>query len=474
MFNVLTYKDRFAEDILNGGRINMSRIRLWLATIITIGLLVTVIGLTVPRVSSNPIPAPTIFLHYEHMVFNFTKISDDAVHVAFYGRYIMENVYYGSTVHMYFPVPNETDWDTVHVYVDGEEVSTGKTWVMVLPDGNHTYNTAVGALPLIEWYVYNKTGKFTVEVYYNYTFSLLDGAGYTIYALGTGKYYYTYSKQCIAHVIANYNGFENTLVRAAYLNPYTGQKEYTKVIRIDKNHVADEFYLLSPTFSSFTDDLVFEFTPLKPEYSRPEINEINGELDIINTYQHREYATITIRAHVEPGKPIILGLTGYADEKYITINISVGSTKTSEVGNLTIRSSILVPGWKNEPSPRTLLVIVNNEIVLNETVSFTAGGMGHFEFHMEWVHEIENETTNNETNNETEANNGAEEQPNTPPVNTTTTTPPSETTTTPTSRDENRTTTSTTTPADNRNLLVPITIAILVLLIASILFIIRR
>ncbi len=66
-------------------------------------------------IESNPIPAPTIILHYEYMNFNITRLNNSVATVSYYGKFLMENVGYKDLV-LYFPVPNET-LNNGHVFV---------------------------------------------------------------------------------------------------------------------------------------------------------------------------------------------------------------------------------------------------------------------------------------------------------------------------------------------------------------------
>ncbi len=201
----------------------VSKIRFALIFIFIILVLALLINPVV--IESNPIPAPTIILHYEYVFFNITRINNSVTNVSFYGRFVMENVGYKNLV-LYFPVPNETlDNGHVTVRTNGEKVNYSVTWEFVVWGKKYNYTTILGRLPLIKWVIRDayKLKKFIVEVLYNYQISFTNDTK-TIYALGTGRYYYTYSKQVTADTFFHISGFNNTLFRLSYADPFKKRK----------------------------------------------------------------------------------------------------------------------------------------------------------------------------------------------------------------------------------------------------------
>ncbi len=218
-------------------------------------MFIPAIMVSIPALS-NPIPYPAIVLKKEYMEFNFTR-SDDQVFVSFHGRYWMDNVGY-KRVEMKFPLPREVLYDeyrgSIRVSVNGKIVN-----YTIIPVDSSNYVTAYGTLPMISW-ITRDLGGITIDVYYKYSFEINKAKpgmkyGYTIYALGTGRHYY--SKNCIADIVIHTYNFNNSI-----LNIYKhGVRKEENSILVYATTIGDNgeyrLRLISPPFSGFKRDLVF-------------------------------------------------------------------------------------------------------------------------------------------------------------------------------------------------------------------------
>ena len=158
--------------------------------------------------SANPIPVPSLGLSEELITITIVKADKRAV-AEVGGVYPFTNMGY-DRVTMYFPVPPNVDRDSIEVLVNGRRVAWDivDTAVVQLPGGQSreiTYDTVLGRYVFIRWVVENPGEKFTVTVRYSHPAESEDGALKALYAMATGRFYY--SKTCTARVKLVLKGF---------------------------------------------------------------------------------------------------------------------------------------------------------------------------------------------------------------------------------------------------------------------------
>ena len=322
---------------------------------------------------ANPIPAPTIILYYEYMVFNITRINNDVANVSFYGKFVMENVGYKDLV-LYFPVPNETlDNGHVTVIVNGKKVDYSFTWEFVVWGKKHYYITILGKLPLVKWIIKaEKMKKFSVEVLYDYKINVTNDTK-TIYALGTGRYYYTYSKQVIADIYFHIKGFNDTLFRLSYADPFKKEEILIQATIINNTAYDKHVRLFSPMFSSFKEDLLIEFKPFNEE----DYLLSNYFESIINIYINEGRDTLCIdgEANLSNWGTIIATLDSYVlNSNTIIVNISVLKTKAPSIQVIKkINYKNYVYLRNKMIQPYTIIFIVNGEKIDKVTIQPQTG-----------------------------------------------------------------------------------------------------
>jgi len=174
--------------------------------------LVLVLGLMVVCTivaAANPIPVPTLALEEEYIYITMYE-SGDRVLVEVKGVYPFKNIGYDRLV-MYFPVPPSVDKGFIKVFVNGREHKWEIVDKAVIqgPGGSVQtieYNTVLGKYVFIKWVIENPGEKFDVTVQYAHEAQKVGVAYATLYAMATGRFYY--SKQCTAHVKVTVRGFE--------------------------------------------------------------------------------------------------------------------------------------------------------------------------------------------------------------------------------------------------------------------------
>lgn len=320
-----------------------------------------------PLIFANPIPAPTIILDHEDIAFNFTYLSNGVVNVSVYGKYTMRNAGY-DVITMYFPVPNETDRKSVRVLVNGEEMSYGFTWDMIVQGHKHKYYTVMGPLPLITWHVMSREEKYIVEVYYNYKFNIRDGVGETIYALGTGKYYYTYSKQCIARINISLKGFNNTLLNIKLNAP--NQTETLVYAKLINKPIRTSIVLVSNMFSSFKRDLLFIFNQINPDnYSEGYARKIYLRIDpLLETEHLKIHGSVTFNS----GGYALSRLEIISRENEIDVVMNIIQIKSPATMIIKeINYELYSPLNMSETGKMIFKLIVNGKILVNKTLNYT-------------------------------------------------------------------------------------------------------
>ncbi len=259
--------------------------------LVTTLLLISFSLLIIPAVS-NPIPSPTIVLNHEYIWIYMEKMSDGTVYVNVTGKYLMRNIGFKELT-MYFPVPNETIRNgKIKVFVNGVQYKYEITYEMKLKDHIEKYWTIYGPLPLVKWDMKDLKSfeNYTVVVTYTYRIDpsshVVGGRAYMfLYALGTGRFYYTYSKRCIADIWFTLKGFKNYGFEMTLADYRKENITNVESLCIEKDEARIYKRLVSSWFSGFRQDLIVwlsegcmggEWVPGKP--SSIEIKEIKYDI----------------------------------------------------------------------------------------------------------------------------------------------------------------------------------------------------
>ncbi len=328
------------------------------------------LSLVDPIVFSVRVYSSPFFLLSKYLVFNFTKISSEIIDISFHGKYIVKSYIDSTPIPVSLPVPNETDWETVRVFVNGILVDYIRSMVIRLPEGNFTYRTAYGPLPVIEWLVYGR-GTYIVDIYYNYIVELDDETGYTVYPLGIGRYSDLCQDLCTIRITVNYFDLNGSIIRIAYLNPENGNKDYIRAYKISGSHISDEFFLLVWPHRLFKDDLVFEFEPSLPPGSSPAIKTFNAVLKLVDPEENQGYTEISLSGIVEPGETRLVKLHVSTKYRCIRIDMTIDSTGTSSRDRIGVRVAAYIPSVLTGPKIWLLQVYVNGDRVFENTIDFS-------------------------------------------------------------------------------------------------------
>ncbi|RLE90667.1 MAG: hypothetical protein DRJ46_03540 [Thermoprotei archaeon] len=255
------------------------------------------------RVKLNPIPIPSITLAEEHINIELVK-TWGGVLVRVVGIYPFSNEGY-EEVTMYFPVPLNVDKNSIKVYVNDSPVS----WeiveqALVQPPGGKlqkiTYYTILGRYLFLKWTIKNPRRRFVVRVEYNHPAVLQGGALKALYAMATGRFYY--SKTCTAYVNITFRGFQNysATIELVGIDPFqSGQTSFKFTLR--SNFETCQLVERAKTFQGLDrDDLIVlrqaEAPAEKWEATDPSkirlaaalksFNKTHAELEVNLTYPH--------------------------------------------------------------------------------------------------------------------------------------------------------------------------------------------
>lgn len=311
---------------------------------------------------SNPIPAPTIILDHEYIWVYMEKTTDGLVYVNVTGMYLMRNMGFKNLT-MYFPVPNETISNgEIEVYVNDERYVYEITYEMILGDRVEKYWTLYGPLPLVKWEMNNLEPfeNYTVKITYTYRIKP-DYGNYTfLYALGTGRFYYMYSKQCIAEIwftLKGFRGYSFDMILADY-----EKQNITIVETLNFGRDEERIYkkLVSPLFTGFRRDLVVYLS----KAPREDI-WVPGKPFSVNIKQTRYYAenkTLIITLEMVFPNP------GY---KITSITKTIRNSKciadieilkyTGPVIQVVTRKEVTINFTGIEPGNYTIIIKINGE-----------------------------------------------------------------------------------------------------------------
>ncbi len=164
---------------------------------------------------ANPIPSVPAILEAEYINITIEKISENEATVLVDGTYPMK--FTNEEGFVYFPIPKEVlDNGAISVFLDDKKINYNITWSGTIRGESFQYETSLGTLPMISFPTpTNTTDTTIVRIIYTYRISTLESLEYeffrTLYAMGTGRYYLTYAKECTASVniwIKSFEGYE--------------------------------------------------------------------------------------------------------------------------------------------------------------------------------------------------------------------------------------------------------------------------
>jgi hypothetical protein len=235
----------------------------------TLVLMLLLSAMTATRFSiltrANPIPYPVIMMPEEYINATISLVDGKLV-AKVDGAYPFSNFGYNS-VRMHYPVPKRA----TGIYAKMNE--TWLDWV----NSSQTYPTVIGDWPMINWTLSPVPDYFTIETRYEHHIPMISGNDTFLYAMGTGRYIGTYSKQTIAYV--------NVRIEANHtnLNVYTIGLENDKWIWKPANYTTTEensteiitLKVVSNLFYPLVEDLLITFDTKKTT----DFNH-NGAIDI--------------------------------------------------------------------------------------------------------------------------------------------------------------------------------------------------
>lgn len=256
--------------------------------------------------AANPIPIPSILLSKEYISIELVN-TWGGVLVRVVGVYPFGNEGYNE-ITVYFPVPPNVDKNSIKVYVNDSLVD----WeiveqAVVQPPGGKlqkiTYYTILGRYLFLKWTIKNPGHSFMVRVEYNHPAVAEDGALKALYAMATGRFYY--SKTCTAYVNMTFRGFQNysatiELVGADPLQ--SGQTSFRFTLR--SNFETFQLVERSKTFQGLDRDVlivlrqaeapaekwvVADSSKIKVGAALKSFNKTHAELEVNLTYPHASF-----------------------------------------------------------------------------------------------------------------------------------------------------------------------------------------
>ena len=228
---------------------------LMLAVIIMILLMILLPQGGVVNVRANPIPSVPAFLEAEYINISIEKISEKEAVVLVDGVYPMR--FTGEGGFIYFPIPRETlNSSNITVLMDGKSISYNITWRGTMSNNkDFQYESSFGILPMICFKTNASADENVrnIRIIYIYKINVSNhprpGTFATIYAMGTGRYYMTYAKECTAHVniwVKGFKGYKLTVI-------LTSLTKFSETVESDMK----KFYLeKTALFGGITDDLI--------------------------------------------------------------------------------------------------------------------------------------------------------------------------------------------------------------------------
>ena len=222
---------------------------------------------------ANPIPTPTLIIEHEKISICLKKHGDSLL-VNVKGEYPFRNAGYRN-VTMYFPIPREALSGNVSILVNKEPVSYTVVEEMVIDGKPKKYETVLGPLPLLKWVIEDISKDFTVEVWYSYSVDMEDEWYTTIYALGTGRFYY--SKQCTADITISFLGLKDHYAFITLAPPREELGKTTFRLRIEKNAYTVELTEVGAMFKGLNRDLIIKVVRAGPQITTTPLPGSPGE-----------------------------------------------------------------------------------------------------------------------------------------------------------------------------------------------------
>jgi len=225
-----------------------------LAVIIMILLMISLPQCAV-NVRANPIPSVPAFLEAEYINISIEKISEKEAVVLVDGVYPMR--FTGEGGFIYFPIPREAlNSSNITVLMDGKSISYNITWRGTMSNNkDFQYESSFGVLPMICFKTNASADENVrnIRIIYTYKINVSNhprpGTFATIYAMGTGRYYMTYAKECTAHVniwVKGFKGYKLTVI-------LTSLTKFSETVESDMK----KFYLeKTALFGGIRDDLI--------------------------------------------------------------------------------------------------------------------------------------------------------------------------------------------------------------------------
>jgi len=207
------------------------------------------------NVRANPIPSVPAFLEAEYINISIEKISEKEAVVLVDGVYPMK--FTGKGGFIYFPIPRETlNSSNITVLMDGKSISYNITWRGTMSNNkDFQYESSFGILPMICFKTNANADENVrnIRIIYTYKINVSNHPRpetfATIYAMGTGRYYMTYAKECTAHVniwVKGFKGYKLTVI-------LTSLTKFSETVESDMK----KFYLeKTALFGGITDDLI--------------------------------------------------------------------------------------------------------------------------------------------------------------------------------------------------------------------------
>ena len=207
------------------------------------------------NVRANPIPSVPAFLEAEYINISIEKISEKEAVVLVDGVYPMR--FTGEGGFIYFPIPREAlNSSNITVLMDGKSISYNITWRGTMSNNkDFQYESSFGVLPMICFKTNASADENVrnIRIIYTYKINVSNhprpGTFATIYAMGTGRYYMTYAKECTAHVniwVKGFKGYKLTVI-------LTSLTKFSETVESDMK----KFYLeKTALFGGIRDDLI--------------------------------------------------------------------------------------------------------------------------------------------------------------------------------------------------------------------------
>jgi hypothetical protein len=208
-------------------------------------------------VQSNPIPFPIIMMPEEYINATISLGELLIVRAEVDGLYPFHNIGYNN-VTMYYPVPpNSSD---ITVMMNG----TSLEWKY----SNKSYSTVIGEFPMIEWLIDPAPDSFEIRTHYSHPLPK-DGTYSFLYAMGTGRYLESYTRETTAYVSINVSKDLAVTNRSMKLHALRYDDETGKWLWKPVNYTItqrDNAWLISLTkasapFQPLVEDLLVKINP---------------------------------------------------------------------------------------------------------------------------------------------------------------------------------------------------------------------